>query len=92
LPDSAFQTELIFDQHENPCDVKPTTQLAELPAQLLARQQARNPAGKHAPCAASFIDTINYIQSLDERASCFVRLDTTMLYNMIYFIYNIHHI
>jgi len=39
-----------------PCDVKPTTQLATLPAQLLAWQQARNPAsnpaGKHAPCAA----------------------------------------
>jgi len=37
-----------------PCDAKPTTQLAALPAQLLARQQARNPAGKHAPCAAGF--------------------------------------
>jgi len=38
------------------CDAKLTTQLAALPAQLLAWQQARNPASnparKHAPYAA----------------------------------------
>jgi len=34
-----------------PYDAKPTTQLTALLAQMLARQQARNPAGKHAPCA-----------------------------------------
>jgi len=56
---NASQTEqLIFKQKAHTCDAKPITQLAALPAQLLARQQARspasNPAGKHAPYAAGF--------------------------------------
>jgi len=42
-----------FQQAQKPtsCDVKPTIQLTALLAKLLARQQARNLAGKHAPCA-----------------------------------------